>query len=406
MRPSDGFWGVAERLAITAGNEAADRMLSAFPCVTCLTPELVVMEARRADCTFEVAYLFDLAADALEKAALKTVADNLIAFMRARSHLRQADPKHPDAGLWGWAMPIAIQKYWTDDNAWVITLLLKLSARGRPELRPLAIEAARCLNRHVGTYFDRLAAHGREMPRAVYGDIPVFGLNLNPHWIGLVCMALAHASAADPETPYRRVIDAYYDVVLQGPPPCDAAYAPPSGTGRAWTLSEYAYLGLSAAIVARQFPQSRAPEIAAVAGRELLRAQFKDGHFAAEHAEAPAAPHLADLIYTDNWAALAFHHLHVLTGETAYRKARDRSLRFLASVQDRSGSPFFAGCWRGMYDTTRGCWGGGDRYEGGASSIYSGWTNAPIAWAFLFAAGCGDLFPAALPESNRNGELP
>ena len=36
--------------------------------------------------------------------------------------------------------------------------------------------------------------------------------------------------------------------------------------------------------------------------------------------------------------------------------------------------------------------GGGDRYEGGANSIYSGWTNAPIAWAFLINSGVGSLF--------------
>ena len=35
-----------------------------------------------------------------------------------------------------------------------------------------------------------------------------------------------------------------------------------------------------------------------------------------------------------------------------------------------------------MFDMNTGTWGGGDRYEGGAGSIYSGWTNAPIAIAF------------------------
>ena len=57
-------------------------------------------------------------------------------------------------------------------------------------------------------------------------------------------------------------------------------------------------------------------------------------------------------------------------------------------------SPRFAGCWRGLYDTRAGAWGGGDHYAGGANSLYSGWTNAPISCAFLFAAGAGDLFAA------------
>ncbi len=394
MRPSDGFWGVGERLALTAGNEAAEKMLREFPCFTRRSPELTVMEHRRADCNFETAFLFDLAAEALNKPGLKRVADTLIDYLLSRSGLRNIRKNDPGFGLWGWSMPVNASHHWTDDNAWVVTLLLKLAARGRPGLRPLGIQAARTLNQHVSLFFDRLAKQGRDTPAEALADIPMLGLKLNPHWIGLACMALAHASAADPETPYRKVIDAYYAVALDGPPPRDAAYAPPPGTGRAWTFSEYAYLGLTAAVVARQFPDSRAPEIAAAAGRELLKTQAPDGHFPAEHNEAPAAPHLADLIYTDNWAALALHHLHALTGDTAYRRARDRSLRFLASIQDTSESPHFNGCWRGMYDTQAGRWGGGDRFEGGANSIYSGWTNAPISCAFLFAAGAGDLFAA------------
>jgi hypothetical protein len=45
-----------------------------------------------------------------------------------------------------------------------------------------------------------------------------------------------------------------------------------------------------------------------------------------------------------------------------------------------------------LYDTGPNAWGGGDRYEGGAGSIYSGWTNAPIALSFLFEATDRSLF--------------
>jgi hypothetical protein len=392
MRPSDGFWGVAERLAITTGNEAADMTFRHFPCFTRLSPDVVAVEHRRADCTFETAFLFDLAAEALGKPGLRTVADNLIDFLLSRSHLLQKDEKDPNAGLWGWAMPIRLKTCWTDDNAWVILMLLKLAARGRPGLKPLGLQAARTLHRHLSAFFAIHDANGRDLPRQAFAHIPLSGLMLNPHWIGLACMALAHAAAEDPELDCRPLFDSYYAQVLAGPPPRDARYAPLPGTGRAWTLSEYAYLGLTAAVVARQFPDCRAGEVAGLAGRELLRVQFGDGHFPAEHEEAPSAPHLADLIYTENWAALAFHHLHGLTGDKAYRNAREKSLGFLASIQDRDPSPLFNGCWRGMYDTRAGRWGGGDRFEGGANSVYSGWTNAPISWAFLFSCGHGSLF--------------
>jgi hypothetical protein len=392
MRPADGFWGVAERLAITSGNEAADKMIREFPCLSRLSVDVVAMEHRRADCNFQVAYLFDLASESLGDPALKAVSDNLIQFLVERSCLRQVDVKNPCFGLWGWATPLKPNLYWTDDNSWVIVLLLKLSERGRPELRPFAVQAARTLYRHLSEYFSRLTTQGRDMPYEAFSDIPLTGLMLNPHWIGLACMALAHAAAVDPETPYRDIIDTYYETVLKGPPKHDAGFAPSPGTGRAWTLSEYGYLALTASVVARQFPDSGAKDIAVLAGRELLKVQQADGHFAAEHNEAPVAAHLADLIYTDNWAVLALQHLYLLTGDSQYLDAASRSIGFLASIQDRSGLSLFDGCWRGMYDTRSGFWGGGDRFEGGANSIYSGWTNAPIAWAFLIDQGYPGLF--------------
>ncbi|MBO7742039.1 MAG: hypothetical protein J6S21_05740, partial [Victivallales bacterium] len=63
--------------------------------------------------------------------------------------------------------------------------------------------------------------------------------------------------------------------------------------------------------------------------------------------------------------------------------AKKRAL-FLAEIQDDgSERRELKGCWRGMYDCAMRTWGGGNRYEGGAGSIYSGWTNAPIAIAQL-----------------------
>ena len=38
-----------------------------------------------------------------------------------------------------------------------------------------------------------------------------------------------------------------------------------------------------------------------------------------------------------------------------------------------------------MYDLNAKSWGGGNRFEGGAASIYTGWTNAPISIALLLA---------------------
>ena len=71
------------------------------------------------------------------------------------------------------------------------------------------------------------------------------------------------------------------------------------------------------------------------------------------------------------------------TGQAKYREGFDKLLALLLKIQDHTPKKQLFGCWRGMYDLNVGAWGGGDCYEGGAGSIYTGWTNAPIAWAFL-----------------------
>jgi len=59
-------------------------------------------------------------------------------------------------------------------------------------------------------------------------------------------------------------------------------------------------------------------------------------------------------------------------------------MELLLQIQDRSPRPELSGCWRGMYDLEQKCWGGGNRFEGGAGSIYSGWTNTSIALALCY----------------------
>ena len=48
MRPADGFWGVAERIAVIADDKAAAEIDKKFPCQTQLQPEVAVIEHRRA----------------------------------------------------------------------------------------------------------------------------------------------------------------------------------------------------------------------------------------------------------------------------------------------------------------------------------------------------------------------
>lgn len=389
MRPADGFWGVAERIAVVADNAAAEHIHRAFPSHTVLAPGVVALEHRRADCCFQTAFLFDLAAEALKDPALKSVADNLLDYLLRRSCLPDTDPKSPTCGLWGWASPTYLKNFWTDDNSWVAMLLLILARRGRPELRPLGIAAARTLHRHCAAFLSHVREKGKETPLE---GAPVLGLRLNPHWFGLVAMTCAHAASDDPDTDYASFIHDYHRIVMSGPPAYDRHSVEAARSGLPWALSEYAYLTLTASVCAARFPTPEILDIAAQAADLLLSAQAPDGHFRSEHYETPAGEHLADMIYTQNWATLGLYHAAKELNSPAYRAAFERSAGFLVAIQDASPEPWFRGCWRGLYDTRARAWGGGDRYEGGQGSIYSGWTNAPISIALLLETTGDTLF--------------
>jgi len=395
MRPSDGFWGVAERIALMSENESAEKITRAFPCQTELAPGIKAIEHRRADCVIETAFLHDLAAEILGDDSLKSVADNLIDYLLNRSGLLKTDPKSDAFGLWGWAAPICMDNCWTDDNAWVATLLLLLARRGREELWEPGIATARALYRMTRPYLDHLETVGHDEPYRNPHPGLFFGLNLNPHWLGLVTMAFAHASTVDDSVPYAEFIELYYRHVVQGPPAGEEMYRKPITTGLNWTISEFAYLALIGSICFDRFGSDTVRQTTREAIDVLLCYQQDDGHLLAEHTEAPPGEHVSDLIYTDNWAALALHHAARVFDDDRCRVALEKKLTFLASIQDTSDSPHFNGCWRGMFDTRTGQWGGGDKHEGGAGSIYSGWTNAPICWAFLMSRSGESLLAAA-----------
>ena len=143
--------------------------------------------------------------------------------------------------------------------------------------------------------------------------------------------------------------------------------------------SERCYALLTASVAARYYGRTSLQAFTSQMLSEITdRADQTSGNLAAEHYEAPSGAALVDLIYTMNWLPGA------LQNANSTNDLRRKVFNLLLDIQDRSPSPTMFGCWRGMYDLDTHAWGGGDRIEGGAGSIYTGWTNAPLGiWMLL-----------------------
>ena len=207
----------------------------------------------------------------------------------------------------------------------------------------------------------------------MYGDM------LSPHWGALACMALAYAYQACGDSKYVRGIEKCLDAM-------ECNYID-------FTFSEHAYYVLGTTLAAAACKDSEMMDLACRSADTLISNMGKAGNFPSQWRETPAGKHLVDTVYTQNWAVLGFQGLAALTGEEKYNSVFEKSLELLVSIQDKSEQNHLKGCWRGLYNLTENAWGGGDLFEGGANSIYTGWTNAPIAISLALALTQKSLAP-------------
>jgi hypothetical protein len=188
----------------------------------------------------------------------------------------------------------------------------------------------------------------------------------SPHWGSLVVMAMAFAYSETRDEKYKESILQYEKYLLLN-------------QGR-FSASEDAYVIIGSSVAASALNNDEILNTAEIYADIVLSKMDTDtGNIPSEWSkEAPTGKHLVDLIYTQNWGLLGLHTLSALTSNPKYSLAFPKAMNLVVNIQDKSPEPYLKGCWRGMYDLNRRAWGGGDRHEGGANSIYSGWTNAPI----------------------------
>lgn len=377
MRPFDGSWGVAERIFTGQDDELRRRIKNNF---NSFTPcgDAMVVEARRPDCNFQLAWLELCAGKLFGKEHHLALAYSLLEFLYCRSGMLSRGCSSPLApvGVWNWSHTQWRSKVFFDDNSWCLMLGCMI-AREKPEwaecfemtaynaalAKALAVGLERCLNSG-----EPILSEDSYDPQSIW-----WGRVFLPHFGGLAAAALAVSAAYMPEleneVKMHQLVRRYMKYVASA---IDT-----------FNSSELAYALLSASVAwmleaDKVFFGELAQNLAA---RLLAKTDPRSGNIPAEHYEAPRGTALMDFIYTINWALLALQQYSAVSNDEIARKAFEKLLRQVVDLQDKSDDKRFTGCWRGMYDLEHHQWGGGSVIEGGADSIYSGWTNVPIALA-------------------------
>lgn len=369
MRPADGSWGIAERVFVTDNNPKLEQVYRSFSAWT-EHDGYSIIEQRRPDCNMEAVLMFLLMNEISHEREDYQTAYNLLDYLYRRSGmlLRTEIKDSYAAGIWNWShIRWTAPAIWYDDNSWVCMIQLMTGAR-YPELdrefeltlwgRKLAEVLAAAFLHDWPEADDKKQTN----PSGLSGTLPM------PHWGGLVCMAVSRAWRSEPKEIYRKVTEIYIRHLQE--------------KKDSFNNSEICYAVLTLCMMNKAFHDPESLELAqSYADRLLAQMDPQTGNIPAQHWEAPSGEHLADTIYTLNWAVLALQCMASLVQKDSYDSAYRKLLNLLLKIQDASPEKQFRGCWRGMFDMKAGVWGGGESYEGGAGSIYTGWTNAPIAWA-------------------------
>ena len=373
MHPADGFWGVAERLvALDIEESIRKEIVEKFASRTMLKNSFAV-ESRRPDCNFETAVMFLLFGELANDEKRFATGENILDYLYFRSAMMRSK-KHKLPCAWRWShIILSADGHWLDDNSWCIIMQCILhNTFKKLDKKYHSGDAALTLADHLNAAVARIMEHEPDEKGEMTDPDQLWIGNLRlPHWGGLSVFALSSVHALFGKEEYLPAVRKYLQQLKRELP--------------GFSTSEYAYAMMGSVAAAAAFEYDLAAEIAVMSRDLLLDAADKEsGTLPSNHYEAPSGKGLADLIYTLNWSLLGLQmYCRFAPEDKEARGLLDKQLALVMDIQDKNASAEFNGCWRGMYDMEKQSWGGGNLYEGGSSSIYSGWTNAPISTALL-----------------------
>lgn len=362
MAPVDGSWGVGERIIVLKNNNVIQATYKQFPFYT-EHDNYSVLEQRRPDCNFELATLFLLAGEKFKNNDYKNIGMNIINYLYRKSGLQATDSNKDH---WFWSNPSLQEIFWFDDNGWIAAFEIFLGKR-YPELNDKynMLESGLNLAKALSVGMERSIDSKLEIKHGIHPDPEKYywGEIRQPHWGTPVCVALLLAGMHEQVLDYHKRLD---ELLLTQ------------------SISEYCYALISSSL---GYLKTKNEFFCEQTDRLLEHIfqyfDFESGKLASQHCEAPSGENLIDLIYTTNWFFLGLTLAVKFSKDKRTKIALEKITELLIKIQDKSTDNALNGCWRGMFDMEKNQWGGGDLVEGGANSIYSGWTNAPISLGLL-----------------------
>lgn len=371
-----------------------------------------IFKYRRVDCALETAVAFYIAGKGVENPSLENVSKNLVGFVN-KYDFQERNPKDKEFGLYAHGLTTldalkqdmkshpAVKKArgtywnkkWVDDNSWAVITQLYLwdmdNGMGNEVAKSALICAEALLDKRETL---------QDYCRGQFDGVP--------HWGGMRNMALAQVYAITKDPRFKK------EVLESMAADFKKIKSFKEGeTNQPYDLSNTGYAVMQFSSIFKSLQDEQVLDSLNIIAQYLISRQHDGGHFPAEWWEGSQGENIADMIYGQNWASNALQMynsvLQNLDAKQRAEEALSKAIRFLRKTQHESEDPLTNGAWFGSYDAKYCRPGGEDKKEGGPSSLYSGWTNAPILTCLLVDALCIDhpYFGADVQDKTEIGKI-